>query len=329
MQMPPRLFAASSAIALMLAMQPAVADEYKALLKAKKFAEVERAASTRLAQEPANADAMVARTSAILRSGNETRIPEAVKQAEQCVAARAADARCHVVLGKALGAKALNGGMMSAMSYAGTIRDSFKKGVELDPRNLDARFSLMQFYLVAPGIMGGGSSKAEALVAQTVPLHPEAAKLMQAMLDMREDRMAKAEAAALAVRAGADEDLLDLQEEQLVSISAKYMTEKKYAEAERLARETLKRFPDSENGPYIVARIQQEQGKHREALAAFEQALVKTARPHIHYRMGQSLQALGDKAKAIAAYEKALAFKSGLSKKFRSDAEEQLKTLKG
>jgi tetratricopeptide (TPR) repeat protein len=319
----------ASALTLMLASQAASAGEYHALMKAKKFTEVERAASAKLAQEPGNAAAMAARTEAILATGSEERIPEAVKQAEQCVAAQAGSALCHLALGKALGSKAMHGGMMSAMGYAGTIRDSFKKAVELEPRNLDARFSLLQFYMMAPGFMGGGTSKAEALTAQTVALNPEAGKLMQATLDMGDGKLAKAEAAAVAVRAGTDEDLLDQQEDTLVSIGMKYLADKKFADAERELRDTAKRFPDSDNAAYGIARSQQEQGKHREALAGLEQVLVKVPKAHVHYRMAQSLQALGDKLKASAAYEKALSFKSGLSKKFRSDAEEQLKALKG
>jgi hypothetical protein len=53
-----------------------------------------------------------------------------------------------------------------------------------------------------------------------------------------------------------------------------------------------------------------------------------TARAAPYYRIGQLQHALGDKAKAIAAFERALAFKSGLSPKVRSDAEEQLKLLR-
>ena len=52
-------------------------------------------------------------------------------------------------------------------------------------------------------------------------------------------------------------------------------------------------------------------------------------RPHIYYRMGQSWQALNEKTKAVMAFEKALSFKSGLVKKQKSDAEDQIKTLKG
>ncbi|MES2019322.1 MAG: tetratricopeptide repeat protein [Pseudomonadota bacterium] len=319
----------ATALTLLLASQAAGASEYSALMKAKKFAEVERVASAKLAQDPANAAAMSARTEAILALDVEARIPEAVKQAEQCVAAQPNSAVCHLALGKALGSKAMHGGMMSAMGYAGTIRDSFKKAVELDPRNMDARFSLLQFYTMAPGIMGGGASKAEALTAQTAALNAEAGKLMQANLDLGDGKLAKAEAAALTARAGTDEDLLDQQEGLLVNLGMKYLMDKKVADAERVFQDAQKRFPDSDNVVYGVARCQQEQGKHREALAALEQVLVKVQKPHVHYRIAQSLQALGDKAKAVAAYEKALSFKSGLQKKYRSDAEDQLKALKG
>ena len=329
MHMTPKVLAAGAVLGLLLAMQAASASDHKALLKANKFPEAERAAAAKLAQEPANADAMVARTLAILGTGDAARIPEAVKQAEHCVAVQAANARCHVALGKALGAKAMNGGMMSAMGYAGDIRDSFKKGVELDGRNVDARVSLMQFYMMAPGIMGGGTSKAEALAAQTASVNPEAGKLMLAMLDIGAGKLAKAEAAVVAVRAGSDEDLQDHQEDQLANIAMRYMSEKKFADGERLFRDVGKRYPHNVMAPYGVARAQQEQGKHRDALLGLEQVLLKTPKPHVHYRIGQSHQALGDKAKAAGAFEKALALRTGLSDKQISDAQTQMSALKG
>jgi hypothetical protein len=59
-----------------------------------------------------------------------------------------------------------------------------------------------------------------------------------------------------------------------------------------------------------------------------EQSLAMYSRAAPFYRIGQSQQALGDKAKAGAAYEKALAFMAGLSPKMKADAEEQLKALR-
>lgn len=307
----------------------ATANDYDTLLRSKKFAEAEQAASAKLAKDASNAAALIAKSEAILGQGNEERIDEAVKLSEQCVAASPANASCHVALGTARGAKAMNGGMLSAASLAGKIRDGFKKAVELDPRNVDARYSLMQFYLMAPGFMGGGADKAEALVAQTMAVTPEAGKLMTASLDLRAGRVPKAEAAVLAARSGADPDLKKLHEAALISIGSKHMSEKRYADAERLFREAQKQYPETTSGAYFVARNYQEQGKHREAVTAFEELIAAYPRPHLHYRLAKSQQALGEKARAVAAFEKALAYKSGLVKQFRTDSETQLKALKG
>jgi tetratricopeptide (TPR) repeat protein len=318
-----------AALALLLAAQVASANEYDALNKARKFPEAERAASARLAKEPANTEAMIGRIDAIMGAGAENRIGETVKYAQQCVSVSPATAACHVALGKALGWKAMTGGTMSALGYAGDIRDSFKKAVELDPRDMDARFSLLQFYMMAPGFMGGGSGKAETLAGQTAAVNAEAGKIMGAMLDLSGGRIAKAEAAALALKAGADEQLNERHEGLLASIGNKYMSEKKFADAERVLREAQKRFPEGDTAPYLLARVQQEQGKHREAVAALELQAARQARARIHYRLGQSLQALGEKAKAASAFEKALALRSGLSGKQISDAQAQLSALKG
>ena len=305
----------------------AFGSEYAALFKARKFAEVERMATAKLFQDPTNADALIARSDVILASG-DGKLEDAIKFGEQCIAAHPNDSGCHLAYGNALGAKATSGGMMAAMSLAGKIRDAFKKSVELDPQNVEARFSLLQYYMMAPAIAGGGSGKAKSLIEQTAPVNADVSKLLQARLDVAEDKASAAETAALAIKPG-NEAVADAQRDVLLNVANKYLTDKKYPDAERVFREVQKRFPDIAYGLYGVGRVQQEQGKHKEAVASFEQVLVSYNRPQVHYRLGQSQQALNDKAKAVAAYEKALAFKSGLSKKLHEDAEEQLKHLKG
>ena len=306
----------------------AAANEYSQFLKTRKYADVERIAAAKLAQDPANAEALIARSEAILGSGAPARIEEAVKLGEQCVAAHPQTSDCHLAHGNALGAKAMSNGIMSALGYAGTIRDEFKKAIELDPHNMEARFSLLQYYMQAPGIVGGGSGKAQALAAQTAAVNPEGAKLMLARLDAADDKLAKAEAAVLAMPTSSNEAVADGQRDLMINLGNKYLGDKRYADSERMYREALKRHPDSDGALYGVARVQQEQNKHREAIAIMEQVIAMNPRASAGYRIGQSQQALGDKAKAAAAYEKALAYKSGMSPKMKSDAEDQLKVLK-
>lgn len=314
------------ALGMLMAGQAIAADEYHALLKERKFAEVEKAATAKLAKDPLDASAMIARTKAIL-GARDGRFDDAAAQAEKCIARHPDNGGCHTALGKALGMKAVAGGITSAIGYAGTIRDAFKKAVELNPRDYEARFALLDYYMMAPFIVGGGDAKAKALARETVSLNAEAAKLMTVSLDMKEENLAKAEAAALALKPG-DDAIAQRHEEQLMALGLTHLGEKKYGDATRVLGEAQKRYPDSPTIAFAVARVHQEQGKHREALVILDQVVTKTPLPHVHYRIAKSLQAMGDKPKAAAAFEKALSFKTGLAKTMRADAEEQLKALK-
>lgn len=305
----------------------ASASDYSALMKARKFADAEQLANSRLAQDPDNAEALAAKVSAILSAGKQERYDEAAKLAERCVAAHPKVAACHLALGNALGSKALANGIMSALGYAGTIRDAFKQAVELDPQNMEARLSLMSYYLQAPAIVGGGSGKARTLATQTAAVNGEAGKLMQARLDADAERIGAAEAAVLAMPVSADEAIADGQRDLLVAIGGAHMKAKRLPEAERVLREAARRFADSDGPLYSLARVQQEQGKHREAVPLFEQVLARTPGGAAWYRLGQSHQALGEKNKAVTAYERALAM-TGLPKVGRTDAEAQLQVLK-
>ncbi len=305
------------------------AHDYEALLKAKKYDEVDRATSALLATNPNHADALLGRIDLMLSQGQDKQIDEAVKLAEQCVQAHPQNADCHEAVGNSLGSKAIRAGVMSAMGYLGKIRDSFKKAIELDPKNTDARFSLLQYYQQVPGIMGGGSGNAKELVAQTQKVNPDAARLMQANLDLADKDFAKVDIAVAAPLSADNKGLEKNQRNLMLNLGFAYVQEKRPTDALRIFQEAQKRFPENESAVLGIARAFQEQGKHNEALVQLDKAIGMKASAPMHYRAAQSWQALGDKPKALAAYERALAFKPGLAKKLQEDAQEQVKVLKG
>jgi tetratricopeptide (TPR) repeat protein len=63
-------------------------------------------------------------------------------------------------LGRSLGRKAENSNPVHAAFLVGEVRRAFEKSVELDPKNLEARADLMEFYMEAPSAFGGGMDKA-------------------------------------------------------------------------------------------------------------------------------------------------------------------------
>ena len=66
-------------------------------------------------------------------------------------------------LGRTYGRRAETANPFAAPGLASKTRQMFEKAVELDPTDKDALGDLLDFYLDAPGFLGGGVQKAEAL----------------------------------------------------------------------------------------------------------------------------------------------------------------------
>src|SRR5258706_14039676 len=78
----------------------------------------------------------------------------------------------HLWLGRIYGEKADRAGFLKAAGLAGKVRTEFERAVELSPTSWEARTDLAEFYLEAPGIVGGGKDKALAQAELLAPLNP-------------------------------------------------------------------------------------------------------------------------------------------------------------
>ena len=108
------------------------------------------------------ADDMAAGRAALDRDDNE----KAVEIFTKVIAAQPKNAEAHYLLGLAYGDLAQRSNMLKQASLAGKTRSAFERAVQLDPNYLDARFMLINYYLLAPGFMGGGEDKAIAQAAE-------------------------------------------------------------------------------------------------------------------------------------------------------------------
>ncbi len=95
---------------------------------------------------------------------------DAVREFEKAVALDPGNCTSHLWLGRAYGQKAAHAFL--PIGLANRTRSEFEKGVQLCPDNVDIRFDLLDFYVQAPGIMGGGREKAEAQAREIARISP-------------------------------------------------------------------------------------------------------------------------------------------------------------
>jgi tetratricopeptide (TPR) repeat protein len=96
-------------------------------------------------------------------------------------------------LGRIYGEKAARAGFLSAAGLAKKVRSSFERAVELDPKSVEARTDLAEFYLEAPGIVGGGQDKARAQADALLSLNPAMAHWVLARIAGKNKDSASAE----------------------------------------------------------------------------------------------------------------------------------------
>lgn len=232
-------------------------------------------------------------------------------------------------LGQALGIKAARGGALMVLRYVGRVRGELEQGVALAPQNVMARFALQQFYLQAPELVGGDKGRAEAQATEIAKVKPLYGRMLAAAMDLDAHRYEPAERAILAVPRLKDEDAIELHVNLVANLATQYIREKRHADAERVLGYFARRYPEESQVYQLQARNANEQGRAEEALGLYEKAYAMDPSATGLYRIAQVRQALGQRDEAVQWLEKALAFKPGLPRGQREDAEARLKALKG
>jgi len=118
---------------------------------------------------------------------------KATEWLEKAVGLAPGDAQCLLWLGRAYGRRAETSNPFSAPGYATRARQMFEKAVAIDPSNKEAVGDLFDFYLDAPGFLGGGHNKAEALAARVGQTDPAEGLYLQAQIDDRRNQYDSAE----------------------------------------------------------------------------------------------------------------------------------------
>ena len=75
-------------------------------------------------------------------------------------------------LGRAYGRRAETSSPFTAPGLASHARQMFEKAVQLNPNNIEALSDLCDYYIEAPGFLGGGMEKAEGIAERMARINP-------------------------------------------------------------------------------------------------------------------------------------------------------------
>jgi tetratricopeptide (TPR) repeat protein len=105
-----------------------------------------------------------------------------------------ADSMIQTWLGRAWGRRAETSFALTAIGYATKTRQAFEKALQMDPGNTEALGDLFDFYMDAPGMIGGGIEKAAGLLPHFSKYDPVGGYLAQAHIDEKKKQLGSAEA---------------------------------------------------------------------------------------------------------------------------------------
>jgi Flp pilus assembly protein TadD len=110
---------------------------------------------------------------------------------EKAVALAPSSSEYELWLGRAWGRRAETSGWLMAGVHASRARQCFEKAVALDPHYNEAKNDLFSFYLAAPGFLGGGIEKAEAIARSIANERPPESNFEEAQIaEHRKDYVA-------------------------------------------------------------------------------------------------------------------------------------------
>lgn len=182
---------------------------------------------------------------------------------EKALAASPGSSEAELWLGRAWGKRAENSSSFMAIAYANRTRQCFEKAVALDPHNREAKNDLFDFYLNAPGILGGGIDKAESAAKSIASERPPEYEYEEAQLAEKRNDLTAAEAH---LRRAME---LAPDEAGRVADLARFLAKRgRFEESDRLFGQARKLAPHKPGIEFAEARADIEHHRHLEEARA-------------------------------------------------------------
>jgi tetratricopeptide (TPR) repeat protein len=232
----------------------------------------------------------------------------AIARFAEAVAGAPGSSLYHMWLGRAYAQKAIKANNFQRPFIAPTVHKEMEKAVALDSENIDARFDLARFFILAPGIMGGSTEKAKEQAAEIKKRNPLQGHQCYAMIY---EELDKPELAG--------KEYLDAVREYPADRKARlwlgiwYQDRGKYDEAFAAFEALAKLDPPERAALYQIGKTGVLSGKNldraEECFLDYLKSEPKEGEPGLawtHYRLGMLYEKKGDKPLARREYTETL-----------------------
>lgn len=238
---------------------------------------------------------------------SEERWDAAVNECERAARLDPNNSEKQLWLGRAYGEKAEHSSWITAIGLAKKTHVAFERAVQLDPNNVSAHSDLSEYYIEAPGFLGGGIDKAAQQANVVEKIEPATALWIRARIAEHDKRNDEAEQYyKKAIQIGKDHP------RRLFDLASFYRRVSRYDDLQRTIEQASKL--DTENDSTLVdsaslllrvgrdydlaasmLRRYIEHGTHSEEAPVFK----------AQYLLGQVLEKMGNTEAAKVAYKSA------------------------
>ena len=233
---------------------------------------------------------------------------KAVDEFEKAAKLEDGNAVYHFWIGRAVGEEAGDANPLRLPGLAKRAKAELERAVQIDPDYLDAREGVMQYYLQAPGFLGGSKEKAREQVAEITKRNSYRGGTLRVRLAL-DDKDTTGAIKGYEALIAAHPDSASLYASVATLLGAQRRWPEAWAAVDRY--NVLR--PDFPGAWYAVGRTAAESGQRLgEGDAALRRYLAEPVAPGqpplagAHWRLGMIAEKRGDRAGARREYEAAL-----------------------
>lgn len=225
---------------------------------------------------------------------------------EEATEANDKEAEYFTWLGDTYGTIAGDANVITQGMLAPKMKSAWEKAIALDSKNLGSRLSLIQYYLQAPGIMGGSVEKAKEVAGQVAKIKSAEGHRQLGNIYLKEKNTAEAEKEFIL--------MVKADPTYVGGLANFYTGQKQYDKAFQLFEEAIQKNPNDFLSIYQFGRTSAVSGQRLEKGEEYLKKYLTTYTPKqnepshagANMRLGQISEKKGNKKEAKRLYEVAI-----------------------